>query len=330
MRILTGPEIFNNDLKGSVVTIGNFDGVHRGHLEIFRRLREAGRRLGLPTVTVTFEPHPLAVLAPEHTPPLITTFEQKAALIAAAGIDCLAMIDFTREFSRIEAEDFVRDWLCTGLGMRHIIIGHDYAFGRDRRGTHETLAALGGACDFTLEDLDPVHEGETVFSSSLARRMVMNGDMPAAAAILGRYHCISGQVVHGREMGKKLGYPTANIATRNELIPPDGVYAVMVTVGDALLEGACNIGTNPTFDGKVRTIEVFLLDYDGELYGREIGLCFVQRLREERRFPDVTALIAAIERDVAETERVLAGVDRALVRPVLDSGLNAAPGAGCP
>jgi riboflavin kinase/FMN adenylyltransferase len=321
MRILTGPEIFNNDLKGSVITIGNFDGVHRGHLEIFRRLRLEGERLGLLTVAVTFDPHPLVVLAPEHAPLLITTFEQKASLIAAAGIDCLAVIEFTREFSQITADRFVRDCLCAGLGMRHIIIGHDYAFGKDRMGTCETLEQMGAECNFTLEDLEPVGEGGLIFSSSLARRLIAAGDMPAAAAILGRYHCISGRVVHGRELGKKLGYPTANIATRNESIPPDGVYAVMVAVGDALLEGACNIGTNPTFDGRVRTIEVFLLEYDGGLYDREIALCFVQRLRDVVRFPDMAALVAAIEVDVATSRQILAAADRALIRPLLTAEL---------
>jgi riboflavin kinase / FMN adenylyltransferase len=317
MRILTGPEIFNNNLHGSVITIGNFDGVHRGHLEIFRRLRLEGERLGLPTVAVTFEPHPLAVLSPENAPPLITTFDQKAGLIAEAGIDCLVVIEFTREFSQIAADTFVRDILCGSLGMRHIIIGHDYAFGRDRQGNYETLERLGAECGFTLEDLDPVRENDVVFSSSLARRLIRSGDMPGAAAILGRYHVISGRVVHGREMGKKLGYPTANIATPNELLPPDGVYATMVSVDDTLVQGACNIGTNPTFGENERTVEVFLLDFDGQLYDREIALCFVQRLREEKRFSGIDELIRAIERDVAATGQILAAVDRTMVRPLL-------------
>ena len=316
MRILTGQEIFNNDLKDSVITIGNFDGVHRGHLEIFRRLRLEGERLGLPAVAVTFEPHPLAVLSHENAPALITTFEQKASLIAQAGIDCLAVIEFTPEFSLMEAEAFVRDILWAGLGMRHIIIGHDYAFGRGRRGNYETLARLGAECGFTLEDLDPVKEGATIFSSSLARRLISGGDMPAAAAVLGRYHVVSGRVVHGREIGQKLGFPTANIETPNELIPPDGVYAVMVAVGDALLQGACNIGSNPTFAGGVRTVEVFLLDFSEQLYDREIALCFVQRLREEKKFSDIGELIKAIEQDVAATRTILAAADREMVRPL--------------
>lgn len=316
MRILTGSHIINHSFDGSVVTIGNFDGVHRGHAEMFRRLASRSAQLGLPSVVVTFEPHPLVFLAPESAPPLITTFEQKAALIAEAGIDYLVVIDFTREFSLIEAESFVRDILCTGLGMRHIIIGHDYAFGRDRKGDFETLARLGAELHFTLEDLDPVGEGDMVFSSSLVRRLIVNGDVAAAATILGRYHVISGRVVHGREIGHKLGFPTANIATCNQLIPADGVYAVMVAVGDDLYQGACNIGTNPTFDGRERTIEVFLLDFDGSLYERELALCFVRRLREVRKFADAGELIQAIEHDVASTRTILAACDASLVKPL--------------
>ena len=149
--------------------------------------------------------------------------------------------------------------------------------------------------------------------------------MPAAAGVLGRYHVISGRVVHGREIGQKLGFPTANIVTRNELVPPDGVYAVMVAVGDALLEGACNIGSNPTFDGGVRTIEVFLLDFAEQLYDREIALCFVQRLREEKKFSDIGELIEAIERDVAATRTILAEADRNMAKPLLNPG----PNPGC-
>lgn len=320
MRILTSPDLFNNRLSGSVVTIGNFDGIHRGHLEIFRRLKLRSELLGLPSVVVTFEPHPLAVLSPENVPPLITTFEQKTALIADTGIDFMARLEFTAEFSQIPAETFVRDTLCGALGMRHIIIGHDYAFGRERQGNYQTLERLGAELGFTLEDLDPVSEGDTIFSSSLARRLINSGDMPGVAAILGRYHVISGRVVHGRELGQKIGFPTANIATRNQSIPPDGVYAVMVAEGDELLEGACNIGTNPTFDGISRTIEVFLLDFSGSLYGREIALCFVQRLREERKFPDAGALVKAIEQDVAATRQVLATASRAMIKPLLKHG----------
>lgn len=272
---------------------------------------------GYTTVVVTFEPHPLAVVAPDNVPPLITTVEQKAALIAEEGIDCLAVIEFTPEFSRITAESFVRDVLCSSLGMRHIIIGHDYAFGRDRQGNYETLARLGEECGFSLQDIDPVGEGDTIFSSSLVRRLISNGELPATTTILGRYYAISGQVIHGRQIGSNLGFPTANISTRNELIPQDGVYAVMVAVDDKLLQGACSIGTNPTFGEGERTIEVFLLDFSGQLYGREIAICFVKRLREVRKFSDVEKLIRTIEGDIIMTREILSTVNNGLVKPLL-------------
>ncbi|HEY3309833.1 MAG TPA: bifunctional riboflavin kinase/FAD synthetase [Desulfuromonadaceae bacterium] len=318
MRILRTPEILNQNLSASVITIGNFDGVHRGHIEIFRHLKLQSERLGFPSVVVTFEPHPMAVLAPETAPALITTSEQKAALIAEAGIDYLAVIDFTPEFSQVTAESFVREILYKALGMRHIIIGPDYAFGKNRQGSFETLVRLGAENGFTLEDLDPVGEGGMIFSSSLARRFISSGDMQAAAAILGRYHVISGQVVHGRQIGAKLGFPTANIVTRNELIPPDGVYAVMVAVDDSLLQGACSIGTNPTFGDGERTIEVFLLDYSGQLYELDIAICFVQRLREVRKFSNIGAIIQAIERDVAKARLILAAANQGMIKPLLN------------
>jgi len=317
MRLLTGSDILKKNFDNSIVTIGNFDGVHRGHVELFRLVTKASAERGLPSVVVTFEPHPLAVLAPETAPPLITTFAQKIALIAETGVDCLAALTFTPEFSRMPAEAFVRDILVGFLGMRHIIIGHDYAFGKDRQGNQETLERLGSACGFTLEDMDPVGEDGAVFSSSLARRLINSGDMPAATAILGRYHVISGMVVHGREIGHTLGFPTANITTRNELIPPDGVYAVMVAAEGRLLQGACSIGNNPTFEGGGRTIEVFLMDFSGRLYGREIAICFVERLRGLAKFPDAGALITAIQQDVATTGTVLASVDQGLIKPLL-------------
>ncbi|KAB0666831.1 bifunctional riboflavin kinase/FAD synthetase [Oryzomonas japonica] len=316
MRVLTGSDVLKKNFDSSVVTIGNFDGVHRGHAELFRQVKAAAAQRGLPAVVVTFEPHPLTVLAPKNAPPLITTFAQKKALIAETGVDCLAAIDFTPEFSRMPAEAFVRDILMGCLGMRHIIIGHDYAFGKDRQGNQKTLERLGKEYGFTLEDISPVGEGRTIFSSSLARRLISRGDMPEATGILGRYHVISGTVVHGREIGQTLGFPTANISTSNELLPPDGVYAVMVAVDGRILQGACNIGNNPTFEGGARTIEAFLLDFSGQLYGHEIAICFVQRLREVMKFPDVAALITAIQQDVATTKSILAAADQSLIKPL--------------
>lgn len=314
MRIVKGREIYNRNFKDSILTIGNFDGVHKGHLEIFRHLKMKSRRLEMPAIVVTFEPHPLKVLAPDKAPDLITTFEQKAELISASGIDGLVVVPFTPEFSRTPADDFVSEMLCDSLGMRHMVIGHDYAFGRGREGNYETLEKLSRSKGFTLEDMEPIGEGGVIFSSSLARRLIAAGDMEGAAGTLGRYHMIAGTVVHGRDIGHSLGFPTANIATRNELLPPDGVYAVMASVEGKLIQGACNIGCNPTFEGKERTIEVFLLDFSGQIYGRDIMICFVQRLREVMKFPDASALMLAISHDVDQARTILNSVDGQLVK----------------
>ena len=314
MLIITDPELFNSYFKNSALTIGNFDGVHKGHVEIFRHLKERSRSLELPAVAVTFEPHPLKVLAPAKAPDLITTFKQKTELISASGIDCLVVIPFTPAFASTSADEFVRNILCDSLGMIHIVIGHDYAFGRGRDGNFMTLQKIGAERGFTLEDMNPIGENGLVFSSSLVRRMVADGDLESASQILGRYHTISGTVVHGREIGHTLGFPTANISTPNELIPQDGVYAVMVSVEGKLVKGACNIGLNQTFDGGTHTIEVFLLDFSGEIYGREISVCFVQRLRDVRKFSDASALKLAIGQDVKQTRAILDGADEGLIK----------------
>lgn len=316
MRILRNREIQANTFQGSVVTIGNFDGVHRGHAELFRCLKVKSKMLGLPSVVVTFEPHPLKLIAPEMAPKLITNFEQKSKLIADAGIDYLVVIDFTPEFSRLSAENFVVDFLCGSLGMRHIIIGHDYAFGRGRQGNYATLKQLGEQIGFSIENIDPVGEDEAVFSSSLVRSMITSGDVEGAASILGRYHVLSGRVVHGREIGAMLGFPTANIDTCNELIPADGVYAVWVAIDNKLIKGACNIGTSPTFEGVSRTIEVFLIDFSGQLYGHEFTFCFVSRLREEKKFSGAEELIKAITADVSLTREVLTAADNSMIKMI--------------
>jgi riboflavin kinase/FMN adenylyltransferase len=322
MRIVTGSDIAAGSIPNSVVTIGNFDGVHRGHMEIFRHLIACGIQRGLPSVVVTFDPHPLKILFAESAPPMITTFEQKVALIDSAGVDCLIVVPFTLEFSGMTADDFVRNVLCDSLGMSHIIIGHDYAFGKGREGNYKTLERIGAERGFTLEDMEPIGEEVVVFSSSLVRRLIAAGEMKAASGILGRYYMISGTVVHGRDIGHSLGFPTANISTRNELLPPDGAYAVMVSVDGKFVKGACSIGVNPTFDGGVRAIEVFLLDFTDQIYGRKIMVWFVHHVREVQKFSDVAELVSAISRDVVCTREILALVDVKMLKPVVEMRVN--------
>lgn len=309
LQIIKATKKYEKIFDASVVTIGNFDGVHRGHAAIFDHLKVQSIFLGIPSVVVTFEPHPLKVLAPETAPQMINTFAQKAELISECGIDYLFLIPFSKEFAQLSADDFVCKILCTSLGMRHIIIGHDYAFGRGRSGTFDTLQLLGVDNGFTVEDLPPIGGEGIVFSSSLARVAIKDGDLVTATQILGRYYQISGKVVHGCEIGHSFGFPTANIETQNELLPPDGVYAVLVQVDGKVVKGACNIGCNPTFDRIIRTIEVFMLDYSGQIYDREVKIKFVLRLRSERKFSSIVELKAAIAEDVAKTRIVLGNLN---------------------
>lgn len=305
MQIIQGLGSNDITLHGSVVTIGNFDGVHRGHGEIFRHVRRTAGERSAPSVVVTFDPHPLKVLAPETAPLLLTTLSQKCELIAAYGIDYLWIIPFSSEFSRISARDFVVDRICRQLGMGHIIIGHDYAFGRNRQGNFTTLQELGQQNGFTVEDLPPIGEGDIIFSSSQVRAAIAGGEMESAARMLGRQYQLQGTVSKGRQLGQTIGFPTANIASANELIPADGVYAVMVEVRGGLYKGACNIGCNPTVGGNARTVEVFILDFSGDLYDRNISVQFISRLRPVEKFSDITALKQAIGRDVATVRTIL-------------------------
>lgn len=315
MQIIRNPEVSNPICENTVVTIGNFDGVHNGHREIFRHMKEQSALRGFKSAVVTFEPHPLAVIAPHALPPMITTPAQKSVLIAEEGMDFLVIISFTADFCRVQADEFVRETLCGSLGMKHIIIGHDYRFGAGRRGDCQTLASLGRELEFTMEDTEPVGRDGIVFSSSLARRLIAEGDMEQTALVLGRYHMIGGKVVHGREIGRSIGFPTANIVTENELLPQDGVYAVFVRYQDRIHEGACSIGINPTFAGSERSIEVFLLDFSKDLYGEEIEIFFVQRLRGVLKFTGAEELVKAINYDIAATRMVLGAADKRLCKP---------------
>lgn len=291
--------------KRSVVTIGNFDGVHRGHRQVFSQVRRHSDALSASAVVVTFEPHPLKVLDPLCAPRLITTYEQKHALIAESDIDILTVIPFTKNFAAIKADDFVRKILCPCFGMRALVIGHDYAFGRGREGNEEMLKQLGKELDFEVFAIDPVSENDLLFSSSAARRLIETGAVAQVIAVLGRCHMISGRVVKGRMIGRAIGFPTANIVTENELLPSDGVYAVWCEVSDRLHNGTCSIGVNPTFGGGARTVEVFLHDFNAEIYGREITLHFADRIRDIACFEGKEQLVAQIVNDLDKTREIL-------------------------
>lgn len=306
MRTIITDDFSKPFCEHSVVTIGNFDGVHKGHRELFRQITSLARSNNVPSVVVTFNPHPLRVLQPDNQRfCLITTFEQKCTLIAESNPDLLLVIPFTPDFSKTPAEEFVKTVLHRFLGVQVLVIGHDYAFGKGREGNEKLLASISGKYGFRLIALDPVTENGLVFSSSLVRRLVEAGDVAGAIAVLGRYHRVAGQVVPGRKVGRILGFPTANIAVTNELVPADGVYAVLVELAGRFYQGACSIGKNPTFGGDCRTVEVFLLDFDGDLYNKELVLHFIERLRSPICFDGVEQLMAQIQLDVERCRALL-------------------------
>lgn len=292
-------------LPHAVVTVGNFDGVHLGHREIFRTVKRAAAKIGGVSVVVTFAPHPLKVLAPERSFSLITTYAEKERLIAESGVDVLVIIPFTREFSALPPEVFVRDILVKRVGMECFVIGFDYAFGRNREGNITMLRAMGDELGFAVDVLQQVGDDRTGFSSSAVRDLVAAGDVRGVQSLLGRFFSVGGEVVHGFHRGKLLGFPTANIEVEEELLPKPGVYAVKVEGDGWVRDGACNIGNNPTFNGARVTVEVHLLDYDGDLYGSRLRVNFVERIRGEREFPDVFFLLEAIREDVANCREIL-------------------------
>ena len=295
-------------LPNAVVTIGNFDGVHLGHREIFRRVRKSASDRNGVSVVISFVPHPLKLLPSRKQLRLITTYAEKESLIGASGVDYLLLIPFTHDFAAISATDFVREVLVGRVGMKKLIIGYDYAFGRNREGSVALLRQLGKDLEFEVEVLEPIGDGETVYSSTGIREMIGQGNVREVVSLLGRHFSVCGRVVHGHHRGKGLGFPTANLETENELIPRSGVYAVKVNVGGIIYDGACNIGSNPTFDDKGNSIEVFIFDFCGEIYGRDLCLFFIERIRDEQRFPDAAALQKAIQSDVSQCREILGRV----------------------
>ncbi len=289
----------------TVVTIGNFDGVHLGHRSILARVVQRARELDCQPVALTFEPHPAKVLKPEGSLRLLTTPAQKVMLLEAAGVNVVVQ-PFTREFAAIPAREFVRDYLVERLKVREVVIGHDYCFGYKRQGNIELLQQMGQALGFTVQVVWAVEVQDAVVSSSLIRAMLQLGKVKEASRLLGRPYGVAGRVVTGKGRGAKiLGVPTANLVTENDLLPSCGIYAVWVIKDGHRLPGVANIGTCPTFDNQELSLEVHLLDFNGDLYGKLLQVEFAARLRDERRFPSIDELAAQIRADMAEAREAL-------------------------
>jgi riboflavin kinase/FMN adenylyltransferase len=286
--------------SGTVVTVGTFDGVHRGHWQLLERVRETAEAVGLPSVLVTFDPHPLAIVRPDHAPPLLTTPAEKIEVLAESGINYMVLLRFDKNLASWPPERFVREILIGRFAMRHLVIGHDHGFGRGRSGDVDTLRRLGAEEGFSLDVVDAVESGDRAVSSSGIRAHLERGDVAAAGRALGRPYAIRATVVRGDGRGRSLGFPTANLRVAHpaKLIPAEGIYAARALLRDRAVDGVVHIGARPTFPGTEATVELYLFDFDEDLYGAELALTLCERIREVRRFADVESLIRAIEEDV--------------------------------
>jgi riboflavin kinase/FMN adenylyltransferase len=313
MRIVEGSAAFATGLGINAplplsIAIGNFDGVHRGHQALIAAARIRGGT-GTPAV-LTFTPHPARIFAPALAPPLIMSLDRRLQLLAEAGVEIAVVEPFTREFAAIEAEDFVREVLVERLGARNVIVGYDFSFGRGRRGNPEMLERLGGELGLDVRVVPPVMADGLVCSSTKIREFVLEGRVEGAALLLGRPFEIIGPVVRGAGRGRAMGIPTANLAAEGELLPRLGIYAARATLldgGGTARAAALSVGSNPTFGpGEAVTVEAYLLDFEGDLYGRRLRLDVLQRLRDERRFGSVSELRAQIDEDVAQVRALVA------------------------
>lgn len=294
------------DWQAPVLALGNFDGLHRGHMKIIERVHRTAEERGATPVVLTFDPHPTQVLRPDKAPRVLMTEAQKVEILAVAGMRGVAIVRFTAELSRWDPETFVRLVLAEWLGVSEVWVGANFVFGHERSGTFAVLRGLGGRYGFRADKIDPVCVRDAVVSSTRVRRLLAEGRVDEAGVLLGRQYFIDGEVVGGDGRGRALGFPTANLRTDNDLVPPHGVYATIVRMAGAFHPAVTNVGVRPTFDGGGgATIETHLLAGGRDLYGARLRLYFVQRLRDEQAFASADALRARIEQDCREARALL-------------------------
>jgi riboflavin kinase/FMN adenylyltransferase len=292
--------------SASVVTIGNFDGVHLGHQALVARCVEEARGRNETSIALTFYPHPLKVLAPARAPRLILTADDKIEIFRELGIDVLINQRFDAAFAGLEAQTFVRRFLVERLKAKKIWVGRDLRFGRGRRGNVEGLIGWGKELGFEVGIVEPILVDGVRVSSSEIRRLVEAGRVEQAYKSLGRYHFVSGTVVEGSRRGRVLGFPTANIASRTEVIPGNGIYVTLTAIGGRQWKSVTSVGVNPTFGAGPRTVESYILDFDQDIYGQSVKVLFIKRLRDEVKFANVAELIAQIQEDVKRAREIFA------------------------
>lgn len=294
-----------------VLAIGNFDGLHLGHRALLERLTATARQHGLPSAVMTFEPHPRELFSPEQAPARLTSLREKLALLEGCGIDEVHLLHFNRRLAGLTADDFVRHLLVQGLGVRHLIIGDDFRFGKGRSGDFTLLEAAGRQHGFGVEAMETIEIAGERVSSSAVRETLAGGDLEHAARLLGRPYCISGRIVHGDKIGRRLGYPTANVQLKRKRVALSGVFAATVSGLDKRhLPGAASLGVRPTLGHGLRPVlEVHLFDFDQTVYGKHVTVHFLHKLRDEMKFESLDALTAQIDRDVAATQAFFSGKD---------------------
>lgn len=301
------PPALPDDGRQTVVTVGTFDGVHRGHWEVLEEIGRRAESIGGRSVLVTFHPHPLKIVRPEAAPPLLTTPHEKWEVLAESRLDYVVFVPFTRALQRYPARRFVEEILIGRMRMKELVIGHDHGFGRDREGTVDTLREIGRERGFPVDVVDAVTlDGEPI-SSSRIRRMLGDGDVTGAARLLGRPYHFDGLVVRGERKGRELGFPTANLSLRDpdKMLPKEGIYAVRAWVRGEHVNGLLHLGPRPTFAGFAPTVEVYLLDWSGDIYGDRVRVEVVERIRDVQPFSSVPLLIEAIREDERRGRAIL-------------------------
>ncbi len=308
MLTVQGDAAVPSEAKGAVLALGNFDGVHRGHQALIAKVLEIARATGRPAGVLVFDPHPHAFFKPERPHFELTPIARKLALFEEAGLDVAVVLPFNAALASLEAERFISDILVGALAVSHLVVGYHFCFGHNRTGSVETLRAAGAARGFGVTVVSPVAEGDEPYSSTGVRRRLAEGDVRAAAAMLGRPWSVTGRVVGGAKRGVGLGFPTANVALPKGTALGHGIFAVRVRLeGKAeTLNGAAYFGTRPTFDDGQPVLEVFLFDFDADIYGREIEVAFIDKVRGDQKFDTADALAAQMRADCEKARALLA------------------------
>ena len=310
MKLIRDLRNLTRPLPESAVTIGNFDGVHLGHQLVIRQLREVAQAAGLPTVVIIFEPQPIEFFAPDKAPKRLARFREKIAYLKAQHIDYLLCLHFDAELAGLEAEAFVQRVLIDSLNTRHLVIGDDFHFGRNRQGNFEFLREHSERFGFTVDETETLISGGERVSSTRIRECIQRGDFDGAAALLGRPYSLSGRIAHGQKLGRQLGYPTINIKMGDKTLIVKGIFAVQVKgIDNQPLRGVASIGTRPTVNGVDTILEVYILDFDRDVYGYRVVVEFLHKIRDEEKFASLEELTAHIAQD---TEKAIAFFKRAV------------------